>query len=253
MAGTAPRYTGFVTVDPVNRNYYTRSMGKSFFGVGANLDFPEFTKFTCKPSVKLPNDVCLSSQSPTRGILGDGINKTPMGMSPQALYQVYESYVAALDNLASAGANSGRLRLDSRFIPLELDPAYDGIPGYPHGVPDFAIGRYNDANAWIADQIVSLAAQDGLALQLTTWNADQIPWGSEYADAHEASLVHRRPRGRGGSLGIQPERAQLGVLERDGQEQQHEERVLVADDQISALDRRGPPCDYQLIPGDRHL
>ncbi len=194
VSGTAPGYRGFVEVDPTNHDYYTWSRGQSFFGVGADLDFPEFTKFTCDPGGKGPNDVCLARESPTRGILGDGTNKPATGMTPEGLYSVYESYITAVNNLAAVGCNSGRLRLDSRFIPLELDPTYTGMPGYPHGVPDFALGRYNDVNAWIADQVIDLAAKDGMALQVTAWNADQLPWGSQYADSGNATLVQRRLR-----------------------------------------------------------
>ena len=191
---SAPEYRGYVQIDTVNPHYFQYSgSGKSFFGIGADLDLPELTKFLCVPSTQAAS-FCLPTSSPTRGLFGDGGNKPAGGGTPANLYLVYETYRTALADLAAQGANSGRLRLDSRFLPLELSATYTGIPGYPRGVPDFIIGRYYEPNAWIADQLISLAAHDGIALQVTTWNADVLPWGDVYAKDKNQALVERRLR-----------------------------------------------------------
>lgn len=187
---TASGYHGFVQVDTTDQNYYQYSASKqSFFGVGADLDFPEFTRWNCPPS-----SACLSANSPMRGLFGDGTNKPATGETSSNLYLVYQSYMTAIKNLAANGANSGRLRLDSRFLPLELSSSYSGIPGYPHGVSGFSVGEYNAANAWIADQVISQADKDGMALQLTTWNANQLDWGDSYATDQNSTLIKSRLR-----------------------------------------------------------
>lgn len=191
---SANGYRGYVRVDNTNPDYFQYSAtGKSFFGIGANLDAPELTRFVCTPSSKAP-PFCLQGSNPMRGLFGDGGNKTAAGGTPANLYLAYVTDRADLANLAAHGANSGRLRLDSRFLPLELSSSYTGIPGYPHGVPDFGIGRYYAANAWIADQLISLAEEDGISLQVTTWNADLLSWGDSYASLKTRVLIERRLR-----------------------------------------------------------
>ena len=72
------------------------------------------------------------------------------------------------------GYPNGVMPLPSEVFTGSATPAYFGT---------FAIGRYNDANAWIVDQIVEQARLDGIALQLNAWNSNLDYGGSCYAGA----------------------------------------------------------------------
>jgi hypothetical protein len=236
----ASGYRGFVQIDKVKdqhaRYYQYSQSGSSFFAAGADLDVPELTD-PSQPQTEpglfggTPGKVAMVNGAPK--IVG---SKPGNGETSRDLAAVEQEYLSDLRNLASQGANSARVRLDSRFLPLELCPAGNwtsscasdlqetykanstsrlaGLVGYPHGVmpppsevfvpgsrtPNyfgtFAIGRYNDANAWIIDQVVKQASVDGLSLQLTSWNMNQDYGSGCYALADVAPKLCASYHGR---------------------------------------------------------
>jgi hypothetical protein len=214
----ATGYRGFMELDQTAKNpdrYYVYSQtGKSVFAVGANLAINELDDASHVSAEQAffggsPGTEEMKNGTPT--IVGE---EPGNGETGKDLGYVYQEYESDLKNLAASGANSGRVRLDSVFLPLELCPAGDwtiscapdlqeeytsrgsvpthikGLVGYPNGLMPptsavfkkgnstpayfgtFAIGRYNDANAWIVDQIVAQALQDGIALQFSAWNTN---------------------------------------------------------------------------------
>jgi hypothetical protein len=239
-AASAAGYRGFVQVDETKdehaRYYQYSQSGSSFFAAGADIDVPELTD-PSQPRTEpglfggTPGTVVLDGGTPK--VVG---GKTGNGETSRDLAQVEQEYLSDLRNLASQGGNSARIRLDSRFLPLELCPAGNwtnscasdlqesyqpksqtrvtGLVGYPNGVmpqpsevftpgsrtPNyfgtFAIGRYNDANAWIIDQVVKQADIDGVSLQLTAWNANQDYGSGCYALADVATSLCASYRGR---------------------------------------------------------
>ncbi|QOR71094.1 hypothetical protein IM660_01915 [Ruania alkalisoli] len=178
---------GFVTVNPDNPRYFQfERTAETFFPMGVNLDIPVLTRL---------GNHHAEPDSRYHGLFGDDITSPAEGASPENLYAVYEEYRRAIVSLAEAGGNAVRLRLDSWWLPLEIDSDYP-IPGYSEGVPGFDVGRYHAANAWIADQVVELAEQYGLYVTPVTWN-QHSPWGgSAYATpgGENEQLTDRRLR-----------------------------------------------------------
>ncbi len=127
-ADAASGYRGFVQIDRTpgdESRYYQYSQSRqSVFAVGADLDVPELAD-AGHPAAEL----ALFGGSPgaertLNGHQTAGVGEEAgLGKTGATLAGVYERYMSDIANLAAEGADSGRLRLDSRFLPLELCPA----------------------------------------------------------------------------------------------------------------------------------
>ena len=180
---------GFVRVSSRDPGYYEWSRtGRTFFAMGLNIDLPQFRK--CDPTVATSD--CSGGWEPgTRWpalVVADGT-----ALDGSDLYATYAFYRDALNRLADAGGTAARIRNESWWLPLELPATGPGVPDYPNGVPGFAIGRYHQGNGAILDQLFALAERRGIALQLTSWNANPSSFGDDdYAFASNEDLVKRR-------------------------------------------------------------
>jgi hypothetical protein len=180
---------GFIRISSRNRGYYAWSRtGRTFLALGLNIDFPQFRQ--CDPAVV--TSVCSGGWEPgTRWpplVVADG-----SALSGSDLYTTYAFYRDALTRLADAGGTSLRIRNESWWLPLELRATGPGVPDYPNGVSGFGIGWYHQGNAAILDQLLVLAEQRGIALQINTWNANPSEYrDADYALAQNEDLVKRR-------------------------------------------------------------
>lgn len=190
-----PTYKGFIRINPDGPVYYQRIHSREmFFPLGLNADVPALTR---------PGNGHAEPESRYHGLFGDGRYNPADGASPENLFAVYDQYRRAIEGLGTSGGNVLRLRLDSWWLPLELDPD-DDVPGYPQGVPGFTVGRYHPAMSWIVDETVEQARSRGVAVALCTWNGNS-PWGdSTYALQSNAALVRRRLRYQVARWGYSP-------------------------------------------------
>jgi hypothetical protein len=224
----APSYTGFVQANQASgasaRYYEYSQTGNTFFAAGSNFEINEFSDASHTSAEGGMFGGYAGKEEVIDGVPTAGVGELPgNGETGADLAGVYQQYFSDLANLHAVGANSGRLRLETTYIPLEFCPAANwstacardleetytdknpvkqhGLVGYPNGVlpqtssiftgssqtpsyfGTFTIGRYNDANAWIVDQVVEQARQDGIALQLSAWNEDLDYGSSCYAQA----------------------------------------------------------------------
>lgn len=85
------------------------------------------------------------------------------GEDPRELYRRFDAHRQLLLRAVENRIQAIRIRLDSWWLPLEFDASWPGVEG-------FTLGRYDPAHAWIADQLIDLAEQHGLAVQICTWN-----------------------------------------------------------------------------------
>jgi len=165
---------GFIRLHPANPVYYQYELaGGTLWLAGANLDGPQFPTKAMAKTYGTPG-FCDAS----KGITGEG------------LYETYQWYAKTVKALADAGATSVRLPLHSVYLPLEPSSKRVRIPG-------LEIGRYHAGNAWIADQVIRLCEQRGLAVILVTWNyrSPLVKEGSVYGAASASRpLVERRLR-----------------------------------------------------------
>jgi hypothetical protein len=250
-SGLAAGYRGFMELDQTSGNpdrYYVYSQtGTSVFAIGSNLAINELDDASHVSAEQAFFGGSAGTEEMKNGV-PTIVGEVPgNGETSKDLGYVYQEYESDLSNLAASGANTGRVRLDSVFLPLELCPAGDwttscapdlqevytskpgvtthikGLIGYPNGVMppnsavfksgnrtpayfgNFAVGRYNDANAWIVDQIVAQALKDGIALQFSAWNTN-VDFGdscyaladvehaceSYYGGQNDQDLVERR-------------------------------------------------------------
>ena len=226
-----------------SRYYQYSQTRNSYFTAGSNLEINELTDASHVHAESAlfggsPGTVETINGQPV--IVGA---KPGNGETSLDLGYVYQQYHSDVSNLAAVGATGARMRLDSVFMPLELCSAGNwsytcaqdlqevyrakspsgeaGLVGYANGVmpspaevfasglqnPEyfgtFAVGRYNEANAWIIDQTVEQARLAGIAMQVNAWNTNIDLGGSCYALADKScrwynhgrnnqSLVERR-------------------------------------------------------------
>jgi len=139
---------GFIRLHPGNPLYYQYDLaGGTLWLAGANLDAPQF-----------------SSKTVLKAYGTEGFCDASTGITPEDLYETYQWHRGTIEALADAGATCVRLPLHSLYLPLEAGGKTTRIPG-------LEVGRYHAGNAWVADQVIRLCEQRGLAVILVTWNA----------------------------------------------------------------------------------
>ncbi len=117
--------------------------------------------------------------------------------------------------LCSAGDWQSTCALDLQEVYKPKSPSQEaGLVGYPNGLMPqpaqifaagpqspmyfgtFAVGRFNDGNAWIIDQSAEQARLSGIAIQLNAWNSNIDFGGSCYAEADQRHACDWYNKGR---------------------------------------------------------